>query len=168
MKEWTKVAGDGDVPALMAPALLEVKEGQYLRPQWVKFIDFWFENGFDGPKAYMDAFPKCSGKSVYASANRILSYPVVKNEIEVRLATTGITRSYVLTRLKEQCEWTDSYRAGAAVSATATLAKALGMLEGTRKQEFSGQNPAVFMTPYSEKEKKEFEEQYKSQGRIIE
>lgn len=140
-----------------------------LRPLWAAFINELFNTGFNQTEAYMRANKACTNReTARVEASKLLTIPNVARELRYRLRQQGVTEAYVIHNLMEIAEMRDSFRINAAVTAAATLAKSLGMLTDTKKQPFTGDNPAVFMPLYTKEEKEQFDKQKKEMGRITE
>jgi hypothetical protein len=145
------------------------KEVDGLLPKWLKFIDEYFANGFNGTRAYMKVYSVKNEKVARSAATRLLSYVSVNKEVQYRLQSQQVTDDAIIGELWDVAR---NYRGektiGAAVSALQTLAKTKGMLTDVKKHVFDSNNPAVFNAPYSKEEAEKFKESADKLGRITE
>lgn len=75
-----------------------------LSPQYVKFLDCYFQNGFNGQAAARDA-GYC--KPYNTSAWRILHIPAVQKELERRLDSVGLSTERIIAEIAQVALGTD-------------------------------------------------------------
>lgn len=140
-----------------------------LRLGWIKFIDAYIENGGNAVKAYLSAYPKCSKRSAYQCGSELLRKPDILLELNNRLQSQRVTDELITAGLLEiATEYRGAKTIMAAVKSFEILAKMRGLLVDTKKIAFTGENPAVFLPVYSDKEKKEFDKIKETKQRIVE
>lgn len=176
MKKETTVKAKKRKPAKKRPILstaereaviTEAVKSGGLRLAWIKFIDAYIGNGGNGTKAYMEAYPDSSEEAARRSASDLLTKPDILDEINNKLETQKVTEDKITSMLIEKAGYSDSFRINASVKALEVLAKMKGLLVDTKRIAFTGDNPAVFVAPYSTEEAKKIDEATKS-SRIIE
>jgi len=146
----------------------EKKEEQGLKQSWLNFIDAYIECG-NATEAYMQAYPGCTRKTAGANSHVLLKNTEILQELNYRYRSQKITESGIAAELWEiGTKYRGAKTINAAVNALKTLAQTKGMLVDTRKVEFTGKNPAVFLAPYSAEEKAEFDKIRDTKQRIVE
>lgn len=143
-------------------------EEKGLKLQWILFIDEYLQNGFNATKAYRKVY-KCSKKTAESASYRLLDNVGIKKEIDYRLSSQRVTDDFIIAGLASiATDYRGSKTINAAVKSYEILAKVKGMLVDTKKIAFTGENPAVFESVYSAKEKKEFDKIKEDKQRIVE
>ena len=145
------------------------KERDGLLPRWILFIDKYFELKFNASAAYMAVYDVKDANVASACASRLLSYASVDAQIKARLISQRVTNEAIVEQLWDiATRYRGEKTIAAAVAALGILAKANGMLIDTKKQPFTGENPAVFAAPFTKEEMEKMQEQRAKMGRIIE
>lgn len=145
------------------------KERDGLLPRWVLFIDKYFELKFNASAAYMAVYDVKDANVASAAAARLLGYVSVDSEIKARLLSQRVTNNAIVEQLWDiAVNYRGAKTIGAAVAALGILAKANGMLVDTKKQPFTGENPAVFAAPFTAEEMQQMQERREKMGRIVE
>lgn len=127
-----------------------------LRLSWVRFIDALIANGGDQPAAYMAAYPDVKdAKVASAAATRLLKNVNVREELNNKLTSQKATEDYIVDRLMGLVELHFVGKGAiVAVKSLEILAKMKGLLVDTKRVAFTGDNPAVFPSLYTDEEKK--------------
>lgn len=141
-----------------------------LRPHWMKFINEYLSNGGNGTKAYSKTYPDVKDENVAGTAAaRLLRNVRIRSEINSRLEAQYVTEAAIIEALwKVAVNYTDTKSVFSSVKALEVLARIRGMLTDTKKIEFTGENPAVFLPLYSAEEAEEMRKMFVSGKRIIE
>lgn len=147
----------------------ETIETKGLRLAWIKFIDAYVANGGNGQEAYKVAYPDVlNDETAKANASRLLTNANVRDELNNKLEAQKVTEDFIVQGLMDIAT---TYRGAktifAAVKSLEVLAKMKGLLVDTKKIAFTGDNPAVFVAPYSDTEAKKIDEITKA-SRIVE
>lgn len=146
-----------------APAVGE----DFLRVQWLRFIDEYVSNGGNGTKAYLKVYPEVTNENVAGTAAaRLLRNVRIRAEINNKLEAQRVTESFIIASLMEVAQ--SHKNPFASVKALEILARIKGMLTDTKKVEFTGENPAVFLPIVSAENKKIFDAEVAAGKRIHE
>lgn len=144
-------------------------EGKGLRLAWLNFIDAYIANGGNGTKAYQVAYSGTSDDVAGAAAARLLRNVRIRTELNNKLGAQEVTEEFIVDGLKTiAVKYRGAKTIMAAVRSYEILSKIKGMLVDTKKIAFTGENPAVFLPAYSEKEKENFDKIKKNKQRIVE
>jgi hypothetical protein len=144
--------------------LSEEHLGLALLPKWILFIDEYFNNGFNGTRAYMKVYKTEKEKIARSNAARLLSYESVNQEVQNRLMAMQATEGFITSNLVDIAARRGEKTIGAAVQSLRTLAQTKGMLTEVKKMHFTSDNPATFLPPVS----KEKVEEMRDVGRLEE
>lgn len=142
-----------------------------LLPNWIKFIDEYMSNGFNGTQAYLAVYKVKSARVASAASARLLGYVSVNEEIQYRLEAQRITDDAVVAetwRIATAAHLRTEKGAGSQVSALRNLSEVKGMIkkDDTLRHVFDSEHLPVIRADYSDKRKKELEEE--SKKRIVE
>lgn len=149
-----------------------VNEGG-LKLSWIKFIDEFIANGGKQAEAYKKVYgtkenPIKDSTASSCSSKLLRNANILKelnNKLEVEKCTEGFIQESLI-------DIATTYRGAktinAAVKSLEILAKMKGLLIDTKKIAFDDNNPAKFLSPYSEKEKESFEKIKTNKERLVE
>lgn len=144
--------------------------GTGLRIGWIKFIDEYFRNGYNGTQAYLKAYPRNNVRSASVQAQRILSYDSVREEIKYRLEAERCTDSFIVSGLRDIASRAkdDKTVLVPAVKSFEVLARIRNMIKPDGNNNFFETNIAIFNPVVDIKGKKDLDEIIEAKGRLIE
>ena len=138
-----------------------------LRLAWLTFIKEYIASEGNATEAYLKAYPGVSRDVARRNGARLLTNADIREEISCRYDQQRATEAWIIANLMFIVK-NPSKSPMAAVKALETLARVKGMLTDTKKIEFTTENPAVFLAPYSQEEKERIDEMINRGQRIIE
>ena len=146
------------------------KEGKGLKLQWLNFISAFIKNGGNATNAYMIAYPEASRETARRNGSKLLTQTDIREEISARYDQQTVTEAWIIAKAKEYVLLgiENPKFAYAGVKALEMIAKNKGMLTDVVKQEFTAENPAVFLPVFSKEEKEKFDEMVRNKIRIAE
>jgi len=149
---------------------LDIKQDG-LRLRWIIFLDEYIKNGGNGQEAYKKAYPDIKNdETARVNASRLLTNATVKAELYNKLEAQKITEDRITGFALNFIELglsSEKY-AMAGAKMVEMLGKVKGMLVDTKRIAFTGENPAIFKSLYTEKDKKDFDKIKESGDRITE
>lgn len=120
-----------------------------LPPKWIKFLEEYMNNGFNGTEAYKKVYEINDRKTASAAAARLLGNVRIRAEIDYRLTRQTVTEAAIICRLWEIAQYRDVKRINSAVHALGLLARARGMFRDNVNPDFTAENPAIVTIPVS-------------------
>jgi len=116
-----------------------------MKPEWSAFIDAYMKNGGNAQEAYREIKPEVKNtKSAQACGSRILSFSIVREEIENRLAMERVTDGFIYSGLRDiAVNFRGAKTIMAAVKSYEILGKMRGLLIDTKRLQFTPGNPAI-------------------------
>lgn len=144
--------------------------GKGLKLQWLKFISEYIKNGGNATEAYSLAYPEASRETARRNGSRLLTQTDILEEIRNRYDSQTVTDDWVIATAKKYAlaglEAPKMALAGA--KALEMIARSKGMLTDVKKVEFTAENPAIFLAPYSAEDAERMRKSAESGPRIIE
>jgi len=133
-------------------------KGRGLKLQWINFIKEYIKNGGNATEAYMVAYPKANRETARRNGSKLLTQTDIIGEISNHYDQESATESWVISSARKYVVngLKDPKWAYAGVKALEMIAKNKGMLTDTKKFEFTAENPAVFLSPYTKEEAEKF------------
>lgn len=142
-----------------------------LPPNWVKFLDEYLSNGFNGTQAYLATYPDTKYKVANVEATKLLAKPSIQDQVRYRLDSQGITDEYALSATKFYIEkgMTEKEWAKSGSETLGNLLRVRGMIkEGERGDKFFQTNYLVYAPMVKPENIKKVQDVIEGAGRIIE
>ncbi len=137
-------------------------KGKGLKLQWLNFIKEYIKNGGNATEAYSFAYPGASKESSRRNGSRLLSQADIIGEIRNRFDEQTATDAWIIaTAMKYAKAGLENPKVAlAGVKALEMIARSKGMLTDVQKVEFTAENPAIFLSPFSKEEKEEMDKMF--------